>query len=132
MAATKPDRQQSSACVERPHPLQKARLDIAWNAFVTAMCCESVWQYFWRDLTLKGPVKEWQRSRADVIHQETVTRAIMRPMYANGQGQIISTILTDVRARSARTGGRKKTTSTTATATKRIADMHASSLVGSA
>ena len=104
----KPDRQQSSACVERPHPLQKARLDISWNAFVTAMCCESVWQYFWRDLTLKGPVKEWQRSRADVIRQETVTRAVVRPKYANCKGQIISTILTDVRARSARTGGRKK------------------------
>ena len=31
----------------------------------------SVYKYFWRDLTLKGPVKEWQRSRADVIRQET-------------------------------------------------------------
>ena len=64
--------------------------------------CESVWQYFWRHLTLKGPVKEWQRSRADVIRQETVTRAVMRPKYANCKGQLINTIPTDVCTRSAR------------------------------
>ena len=70
--------------------------------------CEPVWHYFWRDSTLKGPVKEWQRPRADVIRLETVTRAVMRPKYANCPGQIINTIATDVCARSARTGGRKK------------------------
>ena len=58
------------------------------------MWCESVWQYFWRDSTLKGPEKEWQRPRADVIRLETVTRAVMRPKYANCQGQIINTIPT--------------------------------------
>ena len=35
-----------------------AQLKTSWNAFVIEMWCESVWPYFWRDLTLKGPVKK--------------------------------------------------------------------------
>ena len=94
------------------------------------MWCESVWQDFWRDLTLEGPVREWQRSRADVIRQETVTRAVMLPRYTNCQGQLFTTIPTDVCARSALAV--EKTYTTTATATKRIADMNGRSLTARA
>ena len=62
-------------CKKKP----PAKLKTSWNAFVIVMWCESVWQDCWRDTTLKGPVKEWQRSRADVMRQETITRAVMPP-----------------------------------------------------
>ena len=72
------------------------------------MWCESVWQYFWRDSTLKGPVKEWQRPRADVIRLETVTRAVMRPKYTKTVRVKFLTQYQRLFERSLRTGCRKE------------------------